>query len=111
MQSLLPPGRMPRTRSVRLWGVLGLETRTPPPPAGDGLWGQGGGRKGLPRSFLNRFARVYVEPFTDAAGACGEPLPPLRGMEGGAGWAASQGLSFGHAHFRPPKVDGLIWFS
>lgn len=28
---------------------------------------QGGGRKGLPRSFLNRFARVYVEPFTDAA--------------------------------------------
>eukprot|EP00756_Hemistasia_phaeocysticola_P036863 Hpha_TRINITY_DN16665_c0_g13::TRINITY_DN16665_c0_g13_i1::g.182220::m.182220/K14572/MDN1, REA1; midasin len=25
--------------------------------------GQGGGRKGLPRSFLNRFTRVWVEPF------------------------------------------------
>ena len=25
--------------------------------------GQGGGRKGLPKSFLNRFTRVYAEPF------------------------------------------------
>ncbi|XP_059144482.1 midasin-like [Physella acuta] len=25
---------------------------------------QGGGRKGLPRSFLNRFTQVYVDPFT-----------------------------------------------
>ncbi|KJE89993.1 midasin [Capsaspora owczarzaki ATCC 30864] len=27
---------------------------------------QGGGRKGLPKSFLNRFTQVYVEPLTDA---------------------------------------------
>ncbi|XP_033739322.1 midasin-like [Pecten maximus] len=27
---------------------------------------QGGGRKGLPRSFLNRFTQVYVEPLTKA---------------------------------------------
>ena len=25
---------------------------------------EGGGRKGLPRSFLNRFTKVYVEPLT-----------------------------------------------
>ncbi|CAM9870479.1 unnamed protein product, partial [Phaeothamnion confervicola] len=28
--------------------------------------GQGGGRKGLPKSFLNRFTRVYVESLTSA---------------------------------------------
>ncbi|KAL5010016.1 hypothetical protein ScPMuIL_012321, partial [Solemya velum] len=27
---------------------------------------QGGGRKGLPKSFLNRFTQVYVEPLTEA---------------------------------------------
>ena len=27
---------------------------------------QGGGRKGLPRSFLNRFTKVYIEPLTSA---------------------------------------------
>ncbi|CAN0582223.1 unnamed protein product, partial [Ectocarpus sp. 12 AP-2014] len=26
--------------------------------------GQGGGRKGLPRSFLSRFTKVYVDPLT-----------------------------------------------
>lgn len=37
---------------------------------------EGGGRKGLPRSFLNRFTRVAVEPLglgdlTAVRGACG----------------------------------------
>lgn len=28
--------------------------------------GQGGGRKGLPKSFLNRFTKVFVDPLTDS---------------------------------------------